>query len=117
MDDLEGIISVADQESQAITGPSDIPSDLLDGLTFVVSGTFENISRNALEDFIESKGGKKTSAVSGKTNYLIVGHAMEDGREITSGGKYKKAQEKGVNIFTEAQFESFLQRKSGLTKF
>ena len=53
MDDLDGIISAQDQTSQAITGPSDIQSNLLEGLTFVVSGTFENISRNALEDFIE----------------------------------------------------------------
>lgn len=57
----------------------------------MVSGQFENISRNALEEFIESKGGKKTSAVSGKTNYLIIGHLMEDGRDINSGGKYRNA--------------------------
>ena len=101
MDDLDGIISNVDQQSQAITGPKDVQSNLLEGLTFVVSGTFENISRNDLEEFIEAKGGKKTTGVSGKTNYLIIGKAMEDGRDITSGGKYKKAKEKNVNIFTE----------------
>jgi NAD-dependent DNA ligase len=89
----------------------------LEGLTFVVSGAFENISRNDLESFIVAKGGKLTGSVSGKTNYLVVGHKMDDGRDVNIGGKFKKAQEKGVNILTEEQFEQFIQRKSGLTKF
>lgn len=88
-----------------MTGTKDVQSDLLDGLTFVVSGQFENISRNDLEEFIKAKGGKNTSGVSGKTNYLVIGHKMEDGRDIESGGKYRKAKEKNVSILTESQFE------------
>ena len=60
-------------------------------MVFVVSGEFEAISRSALEDFIKLKGAKNTSAVSGKTSYLIVGSKLEDGREVTLGGKYRKA--------------------------
>ena len=55
----------------------------LDGLTIVVSGQFESVSRDKLEEFIRSKGGKCTSAISGKTNYLIVGYKLEDGRDVS----------------------------------
>lgn len=58
-------------------------SDPLEGLTFVISGEFESVSRPKLEQIIKEKGGRVTSAVSGKTNYLIVGYKLEDGREVT----------------------------------
>ena len=41
------------------------------------------------------------SAVSGKTQYLVAGFEMEDGRPITEGSKYKKAVEKKVRIINE----------------
>jgi replication factor C subunit 1 len=37
-----------------------------------------------------------SGAVSGKTSYLVVGSALEDGREVTQGTKYKAALEKKV---------------------
>ena len=86
-------------------------------MSFVVSGTFDGITRDRVEDFINSKGGSVKSAVSGKTSYLIVGSLMEDGREITQGGKYKKAKDKGIPILTELEFEAFIQRKTGLKDF
>lgn len=75
------------------------------------SGIFENISRERLEAFIIELGGRITSAVSGKTDYLIVGHKLEDGRDITTGSKYRKAKEKGRPILDESQFETFLKRQ------
>ena len=65
--------------------------DVLDGLTIVVSGIFENISRDKLEEFINSHGGRCTGSVSGKTDYLVVGYKIEDGRDISQGSKYRKA--------------------------
>ena len=56
-----------------------------------MTGEFENISRGELVKFITAKGGKNTSAVSGKTNYLIAGFKLEDGREVETSGKYKAA--------------------------
>jgi myo-inositol catabolism protein IolC len=52
-----------------------------------------------------------TSAVSGKTNYLIVGARLEDGREVSTGSKYVKAKSVGTTIFTEDEFEEFLRKK------
>ena len=52
-----------------------------------------------------------TSAVSGKTNILIVGSKLEDGREVTSGSKYVKAKSLGTKIMTEDEFELYLREK------
>ena len=60
----------------------DVLGDCLDGLTIVVSGIFESISREKLEEFINSHGGRNTGSVSGKTSYLVVGYKLEDNREI-----------------------------------
>ena len=76
----------------------------------MLTGIFENIARDRLEKFIHDLGGRTTSAVSGKTNYLITGHKLEDGRDVTTGGKYRKAKEKGTTIFNEDEFEQHLKR-------
>jgi BRCT domain type II-containing protein len=81
-----------EDDDDTITGPKDVKSNTLEGLQFVVSGVFENISRESLEQFIVDKGGRKMSGVSGKTSFLLIGHKMEDNREVTEGGKYRKAK-------------------------
>lgn len=63
----------------------------LEGLTIVCSGVFNEISREKLEQLIAEYGGRCTGSVSGKTDYLITGYKLEDGREVTQGGKYKNA--------------------------
>ena len=50
----------------------DKKSNKLDGLRFVISGTFSH-SRDDLKKIIESNGGKNVNAISKKTNYLIAG--------------------------------------------
>ena len=71
----------------------------LEGLTIVVSGMFDSITREKLVELIGEYGGRCTGSVSGKTDYLIVGHKLEDGREVTQGSKYRGAKEKGKDIF------------------
>ena len=117
---LEDIIEedrVDESFDTPVTGPKDVKTNALEGLNFVVSGIFDAISRDGLEKFIEEKGGKKTGAVSGKTNYLIIGHKMEDGREVSQGGKYKSAKAKNIPILTEQEFEKFIEKKTGLKNF
>ena len=82
----------------------------LEANTFVLTGIFENISRDRLEAFIIELGGRVTSAVSGKTTYLITGHKLEDGREVTTGSKYRKAKDKGTTILDEGQLEEHLKK-------
>ena len=84
-----------------MTGIKDVADDALEGLSIVVTGVFDCISRDDLVNFIKDKGGKSPGSVSGKTNYLIAGLKLEDGRDPSQGNKYKNAVAKGVKIFTE----------------
>ena len=72
--------------------------ECLSGTTFVFSGVLENMSRDASEEFVKTLGGRVTSAVSGKTDYLVVGDILEDGRPYSEGSKYRKAKETDVII-------------------
>ncbi|RQO75420.1 DNA ligase (NAD(+)) LigA [Pedobacter sp. KBW06] len=53
-----------------------LESDKLTGKTFVISGVFENYSREELKDMIENNGGKILSGISAKLNYLVAGDNM-----------------------------------------
>ena len=75
--------------------------DCLKNIIFVLSGLNESLTRDEMSELISRYGGLERSAVSGKTNYLVVGFEMEDGRPITEGSKYKKAIEKNVKIINE----------------
>ena len=74
----------------------------LEGLSFVVSGVFENYSRNRLKELIEEMGGKNVSSISSKTSYLLAGEKM--GPE-----KKKKAAGLGVPIINEIDFDKMIQ--------
>jgi len=76
-------------------------SDRLAGMTFVVSGVFENFSRDDLKKTIESHGGKNIGSISSKTSYLIAGENM--GPE-----KRKKAEKLGIPIISESDFVKIL---------
>ncbi len=61
----------------AVTGEAPVPaSDRLAGLTFVISGVFEQHSRDELQQLIVSNGGKITSSISKKLSYLVAGDNM-----------------------------------------
>ena len=67
---------------------------VLNGLTFVVTGTLPTLSREGARDYIEDRGGKVTDSVSKKTSYLVLGE--------NPGSKLNKAQSLGVPILDEA---------------
>ena len=75
---------------------SEIPekrSDVLKGLTFVITGTFEKRNRQEMKGIIQSAGGKVSSSVSKMTDYLVAGE--------NAGSKLQKANELGVNLISE----------------
>ncbi|MEO0506926.1 MAG: NAD-dependent DNA ligase LigA [Bacteroidota bacterium] len=72
-------------------------TDKLKGQTFVVSGVFENISRNELKKLIEDNGGKVGSSISSKTSFLVAGANM-------GPSKKTKAETLGVPIISEEDF-------------
>ena len=76
-------------------------SDTLVGKTFLYTGTFQNFSREELEERIAAHGGKLLSGVSKKLNYLIVG-------ENAGPSKVNKAQQLNVPMIGEDEFTTML---------
>ena len=72
-----------------------------EGKIFVLTGALEKYSRKEAEDLIEKYGGKTSSSVSKKTSYVLAG---ED-----AGSKLTKAQELGVTVITENEFEDMVK--------
>jgi DNA ligase (NAD+) len=75
----------------------------LAGLTFVVTGGLETFTRDGISETITAHGGKPSSSVSKKTDYLLVGS--------DPGSKLAKAQELGVPVIDEARFKELLAGK------
>ena len=84
-----GLQFVAEQKSTL--------SDSLAGLTFVISGSFANHSRDELKAMIEAHGGKNLAAVSSNTNFLLAGDKI-------GPAKLQKATKLGVKIISEQEF-------------
>ena len=76
-------------------------STVLEGKSVVVSGVFEAFSRDEVKNLIESNGGKNTSAVSAKTDFIVAGEGM-------GPSKLKKATEMGITILTEDEFKNLI---------
>ena len=81
---------------------ADLPQTL-EGLTFVVTGGLNGFTRDSIAETITAHGGKPTSSVSKKTDYVLVGS--------DPGSKLAKAQELGVTIIDEARFLELLAGK------
>jgi DNA ligase (NAD+) len=76
-------------------------SDKLAGKTIVISGTFNQHSRDEYKDIIEANGGKNSGSVSKKTSFILAGENM--GPE-----KRKKAESLGVPLVSEEEFLDML---------
>ena len=68
---------------------------LFEGKTFVLTGTLPTLSRKEASKIIEDNGGKTSSSVSKKTDYVLAGEA--------AGSKLTKAQSLGITIITEEE--------------
>ncbi|MFQ5335968.1 MAG: BRCT domain-containing protein, partial [Flavobacteriales bacterium] len=93
-------LSAAGVQFKSATGSVE-GSGILNGLTFVISGTFENHSRDELKKMILDNGAKFASAVSGNTNYLLAGSNM-------GPAKREKAEKFGIRIIDENEFLQML---------
>ena len=84
------------QSGLAPTGP-------LTGLTFVITGTLDDMSRDEAKDYIQSKGGKVSGSVSKKTSYLLAGE--------NPGSKLDKAQTLGVPVISLRELDDLIAIK------
>ena len=74
----------------------------LAGKTFVLTGTLPTLKRDEAKDLIQKAGGKVTSSVSAKTDYVVVG---ED-----AGSKLEKAQSLGIELLSESELLELLSK-------
>ena len=74
------------------------------GKTFVVTGSLEGMTRSEASNEIKSRGGRVTSSVTRKTDYLVAGEG--------AGSKYTKAAELDIPILTAADFFEKLQQRT-----
>lgn len=72
-----------------------------EGKTFVLTGTLENYTRGEAGNLIEKYGGKTSSTVSKKTDYVLAGEE--------AGSKLTKAQNLGVTILSEVEFQEMIK--------
>ena len=79
----------------------DVPQ-VLEGRTFVVTGTMEGFTRDEAKTAITSRGGKVTGSISGRTDALVAG--------AKAGSKLTKAESLGVQVLDEATFRTVLDQ-------
>lgn len=75
--------------------------DNFNNKTFVLTGTLSKLTRDEASIEIENRGGKITSSVTKKTDYVIVGE--------NPGSKYQKAKDLNINILNEEEFLNMLE--------
>ncbi|GAB6167071.1 NAD-dependent DNA ligase LigA [Thermostilla marina] len=99
---------IDDLRSLGVKLTEDIETDdvaqVLDGKTLVVTGKLTRYTRDEIEALIEKHGGRAASSVSKKTDYVVAGEK--------AGSKLTKAQQLGIPVLTEEQFEQLLRGES-----
>jgi DNA ligase (NAD+) len=82
---------------ERIQGGEELP---LQGKTFVLTGTLQNMTRSEAAEAIKKAGGKMASSVSKNTDYVVVGESP--------GSKYDRAQKLGITILNEDELWSLI---------
>jgi DNA ligase (NAD+) len=87
----------------AKAGSAKTETQFLKGKTFVITGTLGAYSRTQAKSLIESSGGKVTSSVSSKTDFLVLGE--------NPGAKYRKAKDLNIPVLEEKTFQHMLDSR------
>jgi DNA ligase (NAD+) len=95
-------LNVAGVQTQNPEGTSSnsLQGDVLAGKSVVLTGTLPTMTREEAESLIRAYGGKISSSVSKKTDYVLLGESP--------GSKYVKAQQLGVTIISESELKALL---------
>ena len=73
----------------------------LEGMTVVITGKLEGMTRYDAESMVQNHGGKPSSSVTKGTNLLVVGEKP--------GSKLTKAKQLGIRVMTQGEFTNFLK--------
>jgi len=97
---------IAQLISNGVTWPEEAPARLqsseLAGISFVLTGTLPNLTRDQAKALIESRGGKVSGSVSRKTGYVVAGDE--------AGSKLAKAESLGVPVLDEAALLALVEQ-------
>ncbi|CAB4655301.1 unannotated protein [freshwater metagenome] len=85
--------------------PANNLKQTLNGLTIVVTGSLADFTRDGATEAILLRGGKASSSVSSKTDFVVAGDA--------AGSKLQKAEELGIPVLDEAGFKLLLEKGKG----
>ena len=96
LDDTKNMIESLKQKGVNMKSLKSVKDTRFKGLTFVLTGTLPSLKRNEAAEIIESFGGKTSSSVSKKTDYVLAGEE--------AGSKLTKAQDLGITVITEEEF-------------
>ncbi len=80
---------------------TEIEDKRFEGMTFVLTGTLEKYGRREAQEIIEKYGGKASGSVSQKTSIVLAGE--------NAGSKLKKANDLGIRIISEEEFEEMIK--------
>jgi DNA ligase (NAD+) len=81
-------------------GAGEVPDEAFAGKQFVLTGKLESLTRDEARALIEARGGRVTSTVSKKTDYVVAGEE--------AGSKLDKAQQLGVRVIDEVALKEML---------
>ncbi|MCK4903061.1 MAG: NAD-dependent DNA ligase LigA [Candidatus Marinimicrobia bacterium] len=79
-----------------------LTAQILEGKTFVLTGSLETLTRSRAKELIQKLGGRVSSSVSSKTDYLIAGAG--------AGSKLKTAQQLSIKILSEEKFFTMIDQ-------
>lgn len=99
IEDLKAVGVATEKDESELEG-SDLPQTFA-GKTFVITGTLAGMERKEAEDAIKARGGKASSSVSRKTDYVVAGEK--------AGSKLEKARSLGVAVLDENEFLAMLE--------
>jgi hypothetical protein len=100
----EMIKAAAAVAASAAAGPAPLAPDRFKGMTFVFTGALTLFTREQAEALVEQGGGKASGSVSKNVTYLVAGDK--------AGSKLTKAQQLGVPVLTETQFQAMLEGRN-----
>ncbi len=101
IEELRGFGLNLGSEEEAVARQAAAEASPIAGKTFVVTGTLVKYKRDEIQDLIRQNGAKAASSVSKNTDYLVAGE--------NAGSKLAKAEQLGVAVLSEDQFEALLK--------
>ncbi len=101
LDDTKEMIESLKQQNLNMNSLKKVTDVRFEGKTFVLTGTLPTLTRSEASSIIESFGGKTSSSVSKKTDYVLAGEE--------AGSKLEKAQKLGVTVITEEEFNEMIK--------